>query len=47
MLGYKCKRCGAIKSPDGKSCQCGAGYNELEVIKIKYENFRYKEEKEY
>lgn len=46
MLGYKCSKCGAVKFPDGKGCQCGASHNELKIIRIKYEDFNYKEDKD-
>ena len=47
MLGYECPRCKTVKSPDGKGCQCGASHAELKVVRIKYENFRYKKDKQY
>jgi hypothetical protein len=32
MLKYECPKCGAIKEPDGKGCQCGESYGALRVI---------------
>lgn len=35
MLGYECPKCGAIKFPDGKGCQCGESYYALKVVRLK------------
>jgi len=46
MLGYECPKCGTVKFPDGKGCQCGESYGALKVIRLK-NTLKPKKDREY
>ena len=40
MLRYQCRKCGAIKDPDGKGCRCGESWGSLKIISEKQKGLR-------